>query len=81
MARLLALGNPKIKTLKLEDVVDDAPWQRLEKSALLSRAHRKREKITRARPYEWFAGALSDAEIIIIDLHVAVIAAFGQDHV
>ena len=32
MARLLALGNPKIKTLKLEDVVDDAPWQRLEKS-------------------------------------------------
>jgi hypothetical protein len=32
MARLLALGNPKIKTIKLEDVVDDAPWQRLDKS-------------------------------------------------
>ena len=33
MARLLALGNPKIKTVKPEDVVDDAPWQRLEKSS------------------------------------------------
>ncbi|HEY7554878.1 MAG TPA: ABC transporter substrate-binding protein [Candidatus Binatia bacterium] len=33
MARLLALGNPKIKSVKVEDVVDDAPWQRLEKSA------------------------------------------------
>ena len=33
MARLLALGNPKVKTVKMEDVVDDAPWQRLEKSA------------------------------------------------
>jgi ABC-type nitrate/sulfonate/bicarbonate transport system substrate-binding protein len=32
LARLLALGNPKIKTVKLEDVVDDTPWQRLEKS-------------------------------------------------
>jgi ABC-type nitrate/sulfonate/bicarbonate transport system substrate-binding protein len=32
MAWLLALGNPKIKTIKLEDVVDDAPWQRLDKS-------------------------------------------------
>jgi ABC-type nitrate/sulfonate/bicarbonate transport system substrate-binding protein len=32
MARLLALGNPKVKTVKMEDVVDDAPWQRLEKS-------------------------------------------------
>ena len=33
MARLLALGNPKVKTIKMEDVVDEAPWQRLEKSA------------------------------------------------
>jgi len=32
MARLLALGNPKVKTVKMEDVVDQAPWQRLEKS-------------------------------------------------
>jgi ABC-type nitrate/sulfonate/bicarbonate transport system substrate-binding protein len=32
MARLLALGNPKVKTVKMEDVVDEAPWQRLEKS-------------------------------------------------
>jgi NitT/TauT family transport system substrate-binding protein len=32
MARLLALGNPKVKTIKMEDVVDDAPFQRLEKS-------------------------------------------------
>jgi ABC-type nitrate/sulfonate/bicarbonate transport system substrate-binding protein len=33
MARLLALGNPKVKTVRMEDVVDEAPWQRLEKSA------------------------------------------------
>ena len=33
MARLLALGNPKVKTVKMEDVVDEAPWQRLEKSS------------------------------------------------
>jgi ABC-type nitrate/sulfonate/bicarbonate transport system substrate-binding protein len=33
MARLLALGNPKVKGVKMEDVVDEAPWQRLEKSA------------------------------------------------
>lgn len=33
MARLLALGNPKVKSVKMEDVVDEAPWQRLEKSA------------------------------------------------
>lgn len=33
MARLLALGNPKVKTVKMEDVVDDAPWQRLERSS------------------------------------------------
>jgi NitT/TauT family transport system substrate-binding protein len=32
MARLLALGNPKVKTLRMEDVVDEGPWQRLEKS-------------------------------------------------
>jgi NitT/TauT family transport system substrate-binding protein len=32
MARFLALSNPKVKTVKSEDVVDDAPWQRLEKS-------------------------------------------------
>ncbi len=32
MARFLALSNPKVKTVKVEDVVDDAPWQRLEKS-------------------------------------------------
>ena len=33
MARFLALTNPKIKTVKIDDVVDEAPWQRLEKSA------------------------------------------------
>jgi ABC-type nitrate/sulfonate/bicarbonate transport system substrate-binding protein len=33
MQRLLALSNPKVKNVKLEDVVDEAPWQRLEKSA------------------------------------------------
>jgi NitT/TauT family transport system substrate-binding protein len=32
MARFLALTNPKVKSVKIEDVVDDAPWQRLEKS-------------------------------------------------
>lgn len=32
MQRFLALSNPKVKTLKTEDVVDEAPWQRLEKS-------------------------------------------------
>lgn len=32
MARFLALSNPKVKTVKSEDVVDEAPWQRLEKS-------------------------------------------------
>jgi NitT/TauT family transport system substrate-binding protein len=32
MARFLALSNPKVKTVKIDDVVDDAPWQRLEKS-------------------------------------------------
>jgi NitT/TauT family transport system substrate-binding protein len=33
MARLLALGNPKVKSIKMEDVIDEAPSQRLEKSA------------------------------------------------
>jgi NitT/TauT family transport system substrate-binding protein len=33
MARLLAFSNPKVKSVKLEDVVDEAPWWRLEKSA------------------------------------------------
>ena len=33
MARFLALTNPKVKSVKSEDVVDEAPWQRLEKSA------------------------------------------------
>jgi NitT/TauT family transport system substrate-binding protein len=33
MHRLLALSNPKVKSVKLEDVVDEAPFQRLEKSA------------------------------------------------
>ncbi len=33
MHRLLAIGNSKVKSVKLEDVVDDAPAQRLEKSA------------------------------------------------
>ncbi len=32
MARLLALSNPKIKNVKMEDVVDPAPSQRLEQS-------------------------------------------------
>ncbi|HEX2229311.1 MAG TPA: ABC transporter substrate-binding protein [Candidatus Binatia bacterium] len=32
MARLLALSNPKVKTLKLQEVVDEAPFQRLAKS-------------------------------------------------
>ena len=33
MQRLLALSNPKVKNVKLEDVVDEAPWQRLGESA------------------------------------------------
>jgi NitT/TauT family transport system substrate-binding protein len=33
MQRLLALGNPKVKSVKIEDVVDEAPSQRLEQSA------------------------------------------------
>ncbi|HEX5608071.1 MAG TPA: ABC transporter substrate-binding protein [Candidatus Binatia bacterium] len=33
MARLLALGNPKVRSVKMEDVVDETPWQRLEKSS------------------------------------------------
>jgi NitT/TauT family transport system substrate-binding protein len=32
MARFLALTNPKVKSVKSEEVVDEAPWQRLEKS-------------------------------------------------
>src|SRR3972149_9317559 len=32
MARLLALGNPKVKSVKMEDGVDQAPSQRLEQS-------------------------------------------------
>jgi len=32
MARFLALTNPKVRSVKSEDVVDDGPWQRLEKS-------------------------------------------------
>ncbi len=32
MARFLALTNPKVKSVKSEDVVDEAPWHRLEKS-------------------------------------------------
>lgn len=44
MARLLALGNPKVKSVKMEDVVDEAPWQRLEKSTfykeLVAAAHK-----------------------------------------
>jgi NitT/TauT family transport system substrate-binding protein len=32
MARVLALTNPKVRSVKSEDVVDDGPWQRLEKS-------------------------------------------------
>lgn len=33
MHRLLALSNPKVKNVKMEDVVDEAPAQRLGKSA------------------------------------------------
>lgn len=33
MARFLAITNPKVKSVKSEDVIDDGPWQRLEKSA------------------------------------------------
>jgi len=33
MQRLLALTNPKAKSVKIEDVVDEVPFQRLEKSA------------------------------------------------
>lgn len=32
MQRFLAIGNPKVKSIKTEEVVDEAPWQRLEKS-------------------------------------------------
>ncbi len=45
MHRLLGLGNPKVKSVKLDDVVDEVPAQRLEKSAfyheLLARAMKK----------------------------------------
>jgi NitT/TauT family transport system substrate-binding protein len=43
MQRFLALNNPKVKTVKTEDVVDEAPWQRLEKSAFY------RELVTQAK--------------------------------
>jgi ABC-type nitrate/sulfonate/bicarbonate transport system substrate-binding protein len=43
MHRLLALGNPKVKSVKMEDVVDEAPAQRLEKSAFY------RELVARAK--------------------------------
>jgi len=43
MQRFLALSNPKVKTVKTEDVVDEAPWQRLEKSAFY------REVVTAAK--------------------------------
>ena len=33
VSSLLALGNPKIKSVKMEDVVDPAPSQRLEQSS------------------------------------------------
>ena len=33
MQRLLAITNPKVKSVKIEDVVDEAPFLRLEKSA------------------------------------------------
>ena len=33
MQRPLALSNPEVQSVRLEDVVDEAPWQRLEKSA------------------------------------------------
>jgi hypothetical protein len=33
MARLLAVTNPKVKTVRMEDVVDEAPFQRLEKTS------------------------------------------------
>lgn len=36
MARLLALGNPKVKSIKMEDVLDEAPSQRLEQSAFIA---------------------------------------------
>jgi len=41
--RLLALGNPKVKSVKMEDVVDETPAQRLEKSAFY------RELVARAK--------------------------------
>jgi len=43
MARFLALNNPKVKSVKSADVVDEAPWQRLEKSAFY------RELVTAAK--------------------------------
>jgi NitT/TauT family transport system substrate-binding protein len=33
MQRLLAITNPKVRSVKVEDVIDEAPFQRLEKSA------------------------------------------------
>lgn len=33
MQRLVTITNPKVKTVKIEDVVDEEPFQRLEKSA------------------------------------------------
>jgi len=45
MQRLLAITNPKVKSVKIEDVVDEVPFQRLEKSAFYRElvAHTKKQ--------------------------------------
>ena len=73
MARLLALANPKVKSVKMEDEVDDAPWQRLEKSAFY-------RELTAAAKKLSSSPNLAATEIIVIDLHITVIAAFRQNH-
>ena len=48
MARFLAITNPKVKSVKSEDVVDDGPWQRLEKSAFYRELVAAAKKCTEA---------------------------------
>ena len=46
MARLLALGDPKVKNVKMEDVVDDPPLGSAWRKVLSIVSSRRREKIT-----------------------------------
>ena len=69
MARLLVLVNQKVKSVKMEEVVDGTPWQRLEKSAFYSGAHSDGKEIIGSPN-------LAVTEIIVINLHIPFVAAF-----